>query len=330
MLKKLYKTPKYIVKSFLLGKKVPFFVNMSLTYRCNFSCKYCNIPNIKEKEMKTKQIFSLVDELSGLGTFRIGLTGGEPTLRKDLGKIIGYIKNKGILTSLCSNGYLVKRYLNRLKGLDILVISLETNEDVQGRQRKKYSFGRIYEACLSARDSGIETWIFVTLTKNSITSLKNVIRKVNEDGLKLELQPVSHYSFSSPRVGKLMPQKSHMQEAMRFLIKEKKKGSNIVNSLSYLRYLYLNWPSQNQRLKCHAGKLFCSISPSGYVYPCFFLQNNANALNCAELGFKKAFDSMPKFSCNGCFCDTYLETNLFLFPSPGSFLKFSKLLLTTG
>ena len=76
-----------ILKSKLLKKSSPLTVGWSLTNRCNHECKYCGIPNVKSNELTTEQIFSIIDELSELGTKIIQFTGGEPLLRDDIGKI---------------------------------------------------------------------------------------------------------------------------------------------------------------------------------------------------------------------------------------------------
>lgn len=48
----------------LLNKRIPLNVMLSVTNHCPSRCSYCNIPDRNQKELTTKQIFYLIDELS--------------------------------------------------------------------------------------------------------------------------------------------------------------------------------------------------------------------------------------------------------------------------
>ncbi len=94
-----------------------------LTYGCNFKCKHCYVPeSFKEKskqELKTKEVFFIIDQLQDLGCFYLGFTGGEPFLRKDIFEILWYAKKKGFQIIIYTNGSLISkeeaRELKRLK-----------------------------------------------------------------------------------------------------------------------------------------------------------------------------------------------------------------------
>ncbi|MCD6412115.1 radical SAM protein [bacterium] len=53
--------------------------------------------------------------MKSLGTKRIQFTGGEPLLRKDIGKIIDYCKKLGILTTVSASGVKVKEKIKKIK-----------------------------------------------------------------------------------------------------------------------------------------------------------------------------------------------------------------------
>ena len=79
-----------IMKLRVLKKNTPIVVSWSLTNRCNSKCKYCSRWKQETAELNTKQIFSIIDELSKMGTRRIIYTGGEPLIREDIAEIINY------------------------------------------------------------------------------------------------------------------------------------------------------------------------------------------------------------------------------------------------
>jgi MoaA/NifB/PqqE/SkfB family radical SAM enzyme len=83
-----------------------------LTYSCNFRCKHCYVPDsyrqkYKVKELKTKEIFSILEQLKSMGCFYLGFTGGEPFLRKDIMEVLQYAKGCGFEVIIYTNGSLV-------------------------------------------------------------------------------------------------------------------------------------------------------------------------------------------------------------------------------
>jgi radical SAM protein with 4Fe4S-binding SPASM domain len=89
----------------------PLRVMFELTYGCNFHCKHCYIPEsykIESKdELKTKEVFSILDQLKKIGCFYLGFTGGEPFLREDIFDILWHAKKNGFQVIIYTNGSLI-------------------------------------------------------------------------------------------------------------------------------------------------------------------------------------------------------------------------------
>lgn len=78
------------------------------TQGCNFRCPYCHNPELVDPKKFTiplpeKEIFSFLEKRKGQ-LDAVEVTGGEPTLQKDLLAFLGKIKNLGFLVKLDSNG----------------------------------------------------------------------------------------------------------------------------------------------------------------------------------------------------------------------------------
>jgi MoaA/NifB/PqqE/SkfB family radical SAM enzyme len=96
--------------------------------RCNLACTYCNEYDDVSKPVAIETMNQRLDQLAGLGTTCITISGGEPLLHPDLDQIIARIRQHGMLAGMITNGYLltadrIKR-LNRA-GLDHLQISID-------------------------------------------------------------------------------------------------------------------------------------------------------------------------------------------------------------
>ena len=87
----------------------PLRVMFELTYRCNFRCRHCYVPQSYRKynELKTKEVFSLLDQLKDIGCFYLGFTGGEPFIREDIIEILRYATKCGFEVIIYTNGSLI-------------------------------------------------------------------------------------------------------------------------------------------------------------------------------------------------------------------------------
>jgi len=112
------------------------YLRLSITEQCNFRCQYC-LPDgssvdasCSKAELTLPEIELLVRSFAALGTKKVRISGGEPSLRKDLCDIIRTIKAiPGIETvALSTNGYRLKKDVQvwREAGLDQLNISIDS------------------------------------------------------------------------------------------------------------------------------------------------------------------------------------------------------------
>ncbi|XP_038117455.1 molybdenum cofactor biosynthesis protein 1 isoform X2 [Culex quinquefasciatus] len=111
------------------------YLRISLTERCNLRCKYCmpeeGVPlTAKDSLLTSDEVLRLAGLFVREGVRKIRLTGGEPTVRKDLTDIVAALKRIPSLESvgITTNGLMLTRQLVGLQraGLDGLNISLDT------------------------------------------------------------------------------------------------------------------------------------------------------------------------------------------------------------
>ncbi|KAF9587248.1 hypothetical protein IFM89_039529 [Coptis chinensis] len=111
------------------------YLRISLTERCNLRCQYCMPANGVELTpnpsiLSNNEIIRLADLFVRSGVDKIRLTGGEPTIRRDIEDICLQLSNlKGLKTlAITTNGITLAKKLPKLKqcGLNALNISLDT------------------------------------------------------------------------------------------------------------------------------------------------------------------------------------------------------------
>ncbi|KAI9202639.1 uncharacterized protein BJ171DRAFT_512795 [Polychytrium aggregatum] len=118
------------------------YLRISLTEKCNLRCVYC-MPEEgvsltpKPELLTTPEILRLARLFVDEGVTKIRLTGGEPTVRKDLMSVVDGLNRMrpfGLSTiSMTTNGLALHRKLPELKerGLDQINISLDTLDPFQ-------------------------------------------------------------------------------------------------------------------------------------------------------------------------------------------------------
>lgn len=110
-------------------------MRISLTERCNLRCQYCmpaeGVELTPKPQLLTQsEIIRLANLFVSSGVDKIRLTGGEPSIRKDIEEICLQLSSlKGLKTlAMTTNGLVLAKKLPKLKecGLDLVNISLDT------------------------------------------------------------------------------------------------------------------------------------------------------------------------------------------------------------
>ncbi|MFN3712261.1 MAG: GTP 3',8-cyclase MoaA [Alcanivoracaceae bacterium] len=112
------------------------YLRLSVTDVCNFRCTYC-LPSgyqapagVADPFLSAAEVAVIAAAFARLGTSKVRLTGGEPSLRADLPELIRRCKDTaGIRTvALTSNGYRLPRQIDdwHRAGLDALNISIDS------------------------------------------------------------------------------------------------------------------------------------------------------------------------------------------------------------
>ena len=117
------------------------YLRLSITDVCNFRCSYC-LPNGYKPDgsrdfLSRSELLRVARTFVSLGTRKIRLTGGEPSMRRDLEAIIGDLRALPGLEQLVmtTNGYRLKERAAqwRSAGLDSLNVSIDSLDPRQFR-----------------------------------------------------------------------------------------------------------------------------------------------------------------------------------------------------
>ncbi len=112
-----------------------YYLRLSVTDMCNFRCNYClphgyRAESTKPSFLNLVEIKRLVNAFAQLGTEKVRITGGEPTLRKDFLSIVENIRAIETIKNiaLTTNGYKMAKQVEDWKkaGINAINVSVDS------------------------------------------------------------------------------------------------------------------------------------------------------------------------------------------------------------
>jgi radical SAM protein len=171
--------------------RAPLLVIWETTRSCALACRHCRAaaqPGRDAGELSTEEGRALLDDIAGMGTPIVILSGGDPLQRPDLEQLVAHGKSRGLRmgTIPAATETLTRERLARLRdaGLDQVALSLDgsTAERHDGFRRVAGSFARTLEAAGWARELGLPLQINTCFAKWNLPDLEAMIALVRELG----------------------------------------------------------------------------------------------------------------------------------------------------
>ena len=300
-----------------VGTRRPLNLMLALTDRCTGRCVYCQLPQRNSPEMSRTEIETLLDEAADAGCQRVGLWGGEPLLRDDIGPIIRQANGRGMFVTIDTNGHLLPEKAEAISLANHINISLDGNEQGHDANRGVGTFQKTMRGIEVARGKGMPVWTITVLSKHNVDQVDWLLATAREMGFLTTFQVLHHNDEIGCNRG-LYASDDQLRDVAELLIARKQEGAPIASSLGYLKLLATwpdftvnRYPSYGGYPKCLAGRLYCNVDVDGSMYPCsLFVDEMKNPPNVRTLGFKGAFDALQIPNCNACLAACFTEYNL--------------------
>jgi cyclic pyranopterin phosphate synthase len=138
------------------------YLRISVTDKCNFRCAYC-MPEVglqwlpKSEILSYEEIAGIVGQLAPFGIRRVRITGGEPTIRPELHKLVAMLRSIPEIDdiALSTNGVKLPEFAARLRdsGLDRVNMSADSlrRERINAISRRNLAFDPIVSAVAAER-----------------------------------------------------------------------------------------------------------------------------------------------------------------------------------
>jgi MoaA/NifB/PqqE/SkfB family radical SAM enzyme len=292
----------------VVGGNRPLLLGWALTNRCDLHCSYCDRPEHAGKQLDTEAALALADDIARSGVLLVTLTGGEPLLRRDAGKIVDRLRDGGVLVGVNTDGTFLPRRIDEIARANLVTVSVDGPEEVHDRVRGAGSFRTAVAGIRAARARGMRVASHAVLTSANVRSFDFFLEFASEHGVAVGFSPVDSFPLSSPGVHDVLPRVDELRAFLDRAIAAKEGGDHrISDSVPCLRYL-LNWP-EYQPLACSAGRMFCRVEPDGSLYTCGALVGIETPADATQ-GLLRGLDQLDSAGCRSCWCDSEVEMNL--------------------
>lgn len=270
---------------------------LAVNYRCNARCRMCDIWRVKEDGALTAADYrNLPAPLEN-----VGITGGEPFMRKDLVEIIRTVYETcgrpRIIVN--TNGYLTERIVTALRALRPLEpevgvgISLDGIGAVHDRMRgTPNAFQKVMRTIRALKEEGFrDLRVSYTATNDNVSDLVAVYELARELGVEFAIgsaQNSDHYfhtSANAPVDAALLRQALGIVNRRELSSRSPKRWFR-----TYYNAGVVHFNERRKRLlPCSAGHDFFFVSPRGDLYPCLILDRVMG--NLTESSFDELWNS---------------------------------------
>ena len=116
----------------------PIVTHLVVTRRCNLSCGYCFEYDKVSPPVPRDVLEARIDHLAKLRSIFVTLTGGESLLHPDIVELVRYVRAKGMVPLLNTNGYLLtKATIEGLNAAGLYGLQLSIDNAVPNEVSKK-------------------------------------------------------------------------------------------------------------------------------------------------------------------------------------------------
>ena len=250
----------------------PYALLAELTYQCPLHCPYCSNPVSYPlgDELATHEWRRVFAEAARLGVLHLGLSGGEPLARRDLGELVAAAREAGLYTNLITSALgLDQKRLADLKqaGLDSIQISFQADEAALGDSiAGTRAHAKKLEAARAVPEVGLPLTLNVVLHRRNMDRLGQIIEMSEELGaIRLELANVQYYGWGHLNQTQLMPTRKQVQTAIEIVNAAKDRLAGKMELIYVLPDFYETRPKPCMQ---GWGRRYLTVNPVGNVLPC--------------------------------------------------------------
>jgi pyrroloquinoline quinone biosynthesis protein E len=250
----------------------PYALLAEITYQCPLHCPYCSNPTRAQnnQELTTNEWARVMREAAELGVLQIGLSGGEPLVRRDLADLVRAAREANLYTNLITSGIgLDDDRVKQLRdaGLDSVQLSFQSDspelaDEIAGTRGHQHKL----EAAAKIRAVGIPLSLNFVIHRRNIDRLSQMIELAELlHAERVELANVQFYGWAFLNRAALLPTREQVVRAREIATEAKARLAGKIDIFYVLPDYYETRPKP-----CLSGwgQRYLTVNPIGDVLPC--------------------------------------------------------------
>ncbi len=251
----------------------PLWLLAELTYRCPLHCAFCSNPidyARQAAELSTGEWCDVFSQARALGAVQLGLSGGEPLLRKDLQALVAHAHRLGFYINLITSGVgLSDERLDALRkaGLDHIQLSFQdSTRELNDFLSSTRTFDLKVDVARKIKAHGYPMVLNCVLHRHNLPHVGTIIEMALQMGAEyLELANTQYYGWAWENRLALMPTHEQLREAEAVVNTYRERVGNRCKILFVVPDYFETRPK-----KCMNGwgTTFLGVAPDGTALPC--------------------------------------------------------------
>ncbi len=254
--------------------EAPLALLAELSHRCPLQCPYCSNPLELERssgELDTENWLRVLDEAAEMGMHQVHFSGGEPTVRKDLEKLVKHADEVGLYSNLITSGVLLDEdRLNGLAdlGLEHVQISFQDTEKGNADRIGGYKGGheKKIEVAKLVRKVGLPLTLNAVVHRQNIENVPDFLNLAVElDAERIEIAQVQYYGWALKNRAAFIPTYEQLKKTTEIVTEARARLKGVL----VIDYVVPDYYAQRPKT-CMGGwgRQFLNINPVGKVLPC--------------------------------------------------------------
>jgi MoaA/NifB/PqqE/SkfB family radical SAM enzyme len=260
--------PQYFQRPYVVGS-----ASLAVTGECPADCWHCSMKKRRGgRPLATAEWLDAIDRLLSLGTYNIGITGGEPLLREDLPELVRAASHGGAIVQLFTSGIgLTEAKIDALReaGLWAVGVSLDHTDPATVKRLRgtPWAFDAAIAALELSRSKGLYTLINAVADREMVDAgehcrLYDLASRLKLHELRL-IEPMPCGRLDSLPADRLLDAEQ-ISRLRQFHRETNRRGRGP-------KVCAFNEMESPELFGCCAGTGHLHIDPCGEVCPCNFV-----------------------------------------------------------
>lgn len=253
--------------------KYPIALEIDISSRCNYSCRFCRNSHLDFSELDYDTICRLISDAASHNVFHLTISGGEPTLHPRFLEIVDYLGKTNLTWNLVTNGstfsedLVLKLKENHVNSITITLGGMTSNTD-DFIKDKEGAFKKTIQAIDLCICNKVKLYIGYMITPQSCKEIPCLLRFLLGYQLLDDMVVVKIMKVKPWGAGKALNELFHVShESFVRIYNEMKRDFPV-------RVIGGEAIQRVEDIKCMAGQVSCVVGSDGNVYPCVSFLGN--------------------------------------------------------